>query len=88
MRAYLETKMSEIHRWVFRLAVSYEIIFPSDWFIIFLAAFYSTRPIDLTIFMYGFEVTLQDAVGNEALLANITTVGRGSILARACRCFG
>lgn len=50
--------MFEIHRWMFRLAMSYEIIFPSDWFIIFLAALYSTRPIDPTIFMDGFEVTL------------------------------
>lgn len=58
MRAYSETKMLEIHRWVFRLAVSYEIIFPSDWFIIFLAALHSTRPIDPTIFMHGFKVTL------------------------------
>lgn len=88
MRAYLKTKMLEIHRWMFRLAMSYEIIFPSNWFIIFFAAFYSTRPIDLTTFMYGFEVTLQDAVVNEALLANIATVAREFIMARACRCFG
>lgn len=80
--------MFEIHRWMFPLAVSYEIIFPSDWFIIFLAALHSTRPINLTIFMYSFEVTLQDAVGNEALLANITTVVRSFIMATACRCFG
>lgn len=56
MRAYLETKMLEIHSWVFRLAMSYEIIFPIVCLIILLAALYSTRPIDLT--MYGFEVTL------------------------------
>ena len=57
-RAYSKTKLFEIHRRVFLLAVPPEIILPKDWFIIFATTLDSANPVDLAIFMFGFDMTL------------------------------
>jgi hypothetical protein len=57
-RAYSETKLFEIHGRVFLLAVPPEIILPKDWSIIFATTLDSTNPVDLAMFMYGFDMTL------------------------------
>jgi hypothetical protein len=57
-RAYSETKLFEIHRRVFLLAVPPEIILPKDWSTIFATTLDSTNPVDLAMFMYGFDMTL------------------------------
>lgn len=56
--AYSETKLFEIHCRVFLLAVPPEIILPKDWYIIFATTLNSTNPVNLAIFMYGFDMTL------------------------------
>ena len=57
-RAYLKTKLFEIHHRVFLFAVPPEIILPKDWSIIFATTLDSTSPVDLVMFMYGFDMTL------------------------------
>ena len=57
-RTYSETKLFEIHRRVFLLAVSPEIILPKDWFTIFATTLDSTNPVALAMFMCGFDMTL------------------------------
>lgn len=57
-RTYSETNPFEIHRRVFRLAVPPEIILPRNWSTIFATALDSTNPVDLAMFMYGFDMTL------------------------------
>jgi hypothetical protein len=58
MRAYSETKLFEIHRRVFLLAVPLEIILPRDWSTIFATTLDSANPVDLAMFMYGFDMAL------------------------------
>jgi hypothetical protein len=57
-RAYLETKLFEIHRRVFRLAVPPEIILPRIWSTIFATTLDSANPVDLAMFMFGFDMAL------------------------------
>jgi hypothetical protein len=87
MRAYSETKLFQIHRWVFLLAMPLKIVLPEIWFIISPTTLDRTNPIGPTIFMCGFDVTFQAVVASEARVANITTVARSAVAPRPSCCF-
>jgi hypothetical protein len=86
MRAYLETKLFEIHGRVSLLAVPPEIILPRYCFTKFATTSDSTDP--LRRVMYGFDMTLQAVFVSKALVAFITTVARGATVLRTCSCLG
>lgn len=79
-----ETKLFEIHRRVFLLAMPPKIILPRDCFTKFATTRDSTDPLRWA--MYGFDMTLQAVFVGKALVAFITTMARGATTPRTCFC--
>ncbi len=58
MRAYSETKVSEIHRRVFILTVPYKIVLPGIGFARFATALNSANIVDPVVIMEGLGMAL------------------------------
>lgn len=71
---------------MFLLAVPPEIILPLDWFVVFATTLDGANPIDPVVFVSGFDMPRQIALGGKALVANVTTGAGSDIVWRACCC--